>query len=381
LSLRRLLAGYLLVVLYLCLYPWDFRWDSPSTFWSWRFPAGRGGYVDAVLNLGLLAPAGLLAGLAARTRWHWLWALMGAGVFAALVEWLQAYLPTRNSSGWDLLFNVTGAGLGWALATAMAPLWGARRLQVPGRIEDPRPLFLLALFVLAQAFPFIPRIRLTQAKEWIAALGTRPDLLVLVSAYVSWLAASVILNRVVEGRLPAGMAPALLLVLLLGRAAFPAGIHAGLSILASVAGIFVGALLPWRSTRRWLGWAMLSYVAFRQFYPFSFSGGAQPVLWIPFDSILQLRTEHGLRILFEKSFVYAATVWLLAQRPLGLVTATALCATVLAVGELGQQWIPGRTPDSLDVCLALLAGVTLAAMARRSHKGQADRGRSGSDRG
>lgn len=110
---------------------------------------------------------------------------------------------------------------------------------------------------------------------------------------------------------------------------------------------------------------MLSYVAFRQFYPFQFHAFGQPILWIPFDSILQLSTEHGLRILFEKSFVYASTIWMLAQRPAGLCTATGLCVAVLAVGEFGQQWLPGRTPDSLDVAIAILAGMALAAMTPR----------------
>ncbi len=359
-TIARLLPSYLLLVVYLCLYPWNFNWDLAGEAWSWRVLPGYAGYVDVILNLCLLAPAGLCCGLMWRGKWPWLIVPLAALFFSALIEWLQVYLPTRDSSAWDVLYNVVGAALGLALGAVAAPAWRAHHRQSSHRLEDPSTIWLLALFLLAQWFPFIPRIRLAQLREVLRALGDSPDLLTMVSAFFSWLAASVILGYLAERRLTLGFAPAILLLVLLGRTLFPAGTHSGLGMIASTAGIFVGSFLPWRVSRQWLGLAMLGFLAFRQLYPFDFEGESQEVMWIPFDSILQLRTEQGLRILWEKSFVYASTIWLLAKGPWGLAKSTAMCAGVLAAGEFAQRWIPGRTPDTLDVLIVMVAGLGLA---------------------
>lgn len=363
-TLPRLLGLYVLLVLYLCLYPWNFQADPAGPIWSWRLPQGRSLYVDAILNLLLLLPLGFGGMAALRTRWRWLVVPMAAFGLSAAVESLQAYLPTRDSSAWDVIYNTAGALLGMALA----PILGLRlppKLQTsfPKQI-DFRVAVLLSFFVLAQLFPFIPVLRMPHLRAAMLALSDLPDVLTGLTALTTFLVAAALVGRLSSQPLAGGVATVALLGLLGARVAFPGGIYPGGAIAASAVGAFAGEYLPWRIVRSWLGPAMLLFLVFRQLYPFQFQAEPQAFYWVPFDSILQLRTEHGLRILFEKCFIYGSATWLLTARQGNIGVATAASAGVLALGEVAQLWIPGRTPDTLDPCIAILAGLGLAAFPR-----------------
>ncbi len=361
-TLPRLLGLYVLLVLYLCLYPWNFHWDNPQGLWSWNLPRGRAIYVDAVLNFLLFVPFGAIGATVSRGKSRWLWPLLGALMLSAGIEALQRYLPVRDSSAWDIIYNTSGTLIGIVAASVVArsaQRW--RPLSFQTHVHWQVALLLL-LFAAAQLFPFIPRIRIPHLRQAAMALAELPDPGIAVTAFFTWMAAAILLGRLTNGMLAPGVSVAVLLAFLVARAVFPAGIHSGGAILASVAGIFLGELWSSRMVRQWLGPALLLYLAFRQLYPFQFVWEARQAYWVPFDSIMQLNTEHGLRILLEKSFVYAAAIWALRQRVGSFIFAALACAGVLGAGEFVQQWSVARTPDSLDPILALLAGMGLAAI-------------------
>jgi hypothetical protein len=82
---------------------------------------------DMVLNIAVFLPFGYLLTIILTRSLRsvskgTIATMLAAFLFSLTVEWLQAWLPTRNSSMVDLMCNVTGAGIGAWLA------W-ARRLQ------------------------------------------------------------------------------------------------------------------------------------------------------------------------------------------------------------------------------------------------------------
>jgi len=186
----------------------------------------------------------------------------------------------------------------------------------------------------------------------------------LAGAFVSFLVVAHLMLSVAKNFWPPGAVASVLLLFLALRPLFSGGVQPGAAILAAACGAFAGEFLPQRFLKEWLGIALLGYLVLRQLYPFHFVALAKPVYWLPFDSILQLSTESGVRILFEKSFVYGALIWALANTHKKLILAIAVSAFLLVAGELAQQWIKGRTPDMLDPVLAILMGVLLMVLPR-----------------
>lgn len=125
-----LAVAYLLLVVYASLYPFS-GWRIPNTdathFLLSRWPA----YVvasDVVLNVLAYVPLGLLLALSWMGRMpRWAAAVLAIAATALLslvLEFTQAYLPTRISSNVDILTNSIG-GLWGAV---MAVVWGKRWL-------------------------------------------------------------------------------------------------------------------------------------------------------------------------------------------------------------------------------------------------------------
>jgi VanZ family protein len=91
------------------------------------FKLHRSDLKDAVINILGFVPFGLL--VSAYLRWNQLsgrkaaiFAVIVGGVTSLLIEWLQVYLPSRDSSLLDLINNMIGSGLGAVLLS-----WLVRR--------------------------------------------------------------------------------------------------------------------------------------------------------------------------------------------------------------------------------------------------------------
>lgn len=84
--------------------------------------------LDKVVHLALFA---VVTWLGVRAGWRWVVPLMI--VQAAVSELVQLLLlPNRGGDWWDLLADVAGIGLGWALASLPRP-------AVAAHPEDSRP--------------------------------------------------------------------------------------------------------------------------------------------------------------------------------------------------------------------------------------------------
>ena len=85
---------------------------------QWNLRLTKSGLLDIMLNVLGFIPFGLLTAASLRQALHWpkrrsaIVAVVSAAVLSFGIEFVQAYIPGRDSSSTDLLMNTVGAGLG-----------------------------------------------------------------------------------------------------------------------------------------------------------------------------------------------------------------------------------------------------------------------------
>jgi glycopeptide antibiotics resistance protein len=144
--------------LWLLLYPLDFQADPVTGFLSeHRIPR-----INTLSNVLLFVPLGAMCGWIAWRRQRWLVGIIVAiGVVAALSllgEWLQVWLPDRQSSLTDVIANTLGGFIGAVGVRAVAPALDHRYAAIMHWLS-PRPAMRWAMLILlailaAKAAPF-----------------------------------------------------------------------------------------------------------------------------------------------------------------------------------------------------------------------------------
>ena len=178
-----LIAGYVLVVIYGSLVPFNFRADLsaarkrvPGVLRTWPLGDTRAGRRDFAVNIAFYAPLGIL--VAWRLVLHNRRSKLGAALFASscaaglalLMEMTQLLLPDRGPTIHDVLANSLGGAIGGLVgASLLAGKWG-RLLTRAAAAAVGRPAgvaaILLAVFLLADAWdPFYPVLRLGELAE------------------------------------------------------------------------------------------------------------------------------------------------------------------------------------------------------------------------
>lgn len=363
-NLKRLFWLYVCIVAYLCLYPWIPDLTLQKPLYAWTIPTGRTVLVDLIVNLGLLAPMGIL-GRAAYPGGRG--ALVVFGSAAALtfgVEYLQTMLPSRTSSATDVLSNLAGAAVGYALLP-----W-VRRFLEPFELEkqqwtiNVRAFALIACFAMGQMFPFFPHWRMPHLHGVINALPHGASPLELVTGFITGLTLTLLFRQLTHPYLNAWLSGALTITLVMARVFFPSGIQPGVVLLAIAAGALVGIAIEMRMADRALGAVLLAYLLISQLAPFTFLAGdqTQQFTWTPFKQLMQLSYQSAVRILFSKIFLYGLTIYMLYRRLGLLAPSVAITAVLVALGEWAQVYMPSRTPETLDPLLAILIGLVLAVI-------------------
>ena len=126
---RAISLSYALLILYVSLNPFDFRFDNGIAALAWlAAPLPR--FItlfDVSVNILAYIPLGFILVFACYPRWRNFVALgiaLGlSAVLALSVESLQTWLPTRIPSQMDWWANVLGALLGGLLAIPLGPQW------------------------------------------------------------------------------------------------------------------------------------------------------------------------------------------------------------------------------------------------------------------
>lgn len=349
-------------ILYFTLFPWSIDWSLIGSIPPWTPFRTRADYVDCVVNVILFLPLGLASMRKGSGLVRGVLVTVAGGLLSFTVEVIQQGIPGRNSSMRDVLMNLIGTGAGawlsvqWQANPASRSMWD----EVRGILRGPS-LSLLLLAAMWQAFPFMPSLRITKlADAWGAVKHPQWPWMEMVDVF---LVAVVLAGAAVHLRSWRRFVPPLLLLALLcGQAIISDIVLSPARLIAAVAGL-AGAAIYWRGQERWrylaLGIVLFLWLGIRELSPFRFSTMAARFEWVPFAAMLSDAAEPYVRTLAGKTLVYGATAWCLWRGGWTSISAAAAPMVLLAAGEWLQRYLPGRTPESTDVVMALIGFVLL----------------------
>ena len=287
-------------------------------------------------------------------------------VLSATIEMAQIFVPGRACSGFDLLDNilgtVAGVGLGLAFEGLATRLDAGKYLR---RVPDRQALALLLCWVASLLFPLFPVMWLGVCRAKLVRFATTiPEPVPFLVAVATW--------YVVGQLLAAAMFPARkLLRYSILLVPFQFLVVTRQPTIALFLGAVVGTILfHLAPTARAAGPLFLGLLLFRGLAPFH-PAGIQPFSWVPFGGFLDMEWETGIRILFEKCFLYGTAIWLLhcrggrqgGRQDGGFAASSAIVCSVLILIEILQMWLPGHVPEVTDPVLALLIAFGLGRLA------------------
>jgi VanZ family protein len=355
----------IVLILYGSLYPWHFQAVTlPASpiyllLHSWHLTGGRRFIADVAVNVAIYVPLGMSAFLTFRKARYIAPVAIGAAL-SAFVEMTQLYIPGRVCSSFDLLDNIIGSAIGVLLGLIFQETVDPFRFRDNGT-PDPSAVALLYCWLASLLFPFLPE---TSLRIWFhkTALSLHGAGAVgLLSIAATWYAAYWLLRG-------AGFRREwwLVSIILIPAQIFIASRQPYLpSMLLVFAVAPLIAMVFHKNLQRPGAFAFLAIIIIRGLAPFHFDPQSQPFLWTPFAGYLGMDWQPGIRIFLEKLFYYGASIWLLRDSGVKWLPATGVVGAVLAIIELIQTHIPGRTPEITDPLLALLLGLGLMSLTRK----------------
>lgn len=350
------------------LYPWTFApfHEHSAILEGLRPLSGKGDYLDIVVNLCFYVPLGVLGVLAwwkgSGTAARWISLVAFGAALSLALETIQAWVPGRDSSLLDVFNNTLGTIAGARIGVAIAArLPSGLRLELPSSRQS-TPVVLIAAWLVSQWFPFLPIMRIPQFSESLHALMEVSSLrwIDLADAFVAALLIGHLLREALTAsayRLALAGACLVLpvrLFLVVGAAPWPLA-------LAFAAGALVSALPLARAHAgtRLLATAAVVLIAARELQPLDFAGPPAPFYWIPFSAFIESARDSAIRVTSGKFFLYGAAVWMVREAGVSLRIATAGVGGLLIVGEWAQRYLPGRTAESADPILAVIAACVI----------------------
>lgn len=300
-----LIVGF---IIYGSLYPWQYR-PAPRgispievLLHSWPANLGFSDIGDISVNLVLYVPVGMFGFLALnRFRgcwWRWILPTLIALLLSALIETAQVYDQTRVCSLVDVLCNTLGGASGTVLGYIF-------------RQSMSEALFLVFHWLGAQFFMLVGMVAGRRA-----ALHLVASPLEIVTLITAWLLVLYLLGARKEPEQR-------------GRVA------------------------------AWLAAGFLTLLVVRGLSPLHFQSSPAPFNWVPFIGVLNAEWIVGLPIFLEKAFYYGTAIWLLQRAGMPLVYSTATVASMLALIEAVQRYLPNHTAEITDPFLAMSLGLIL----------------------
>lgn len=365
-----MLAFWVLVLLSASLYPFNFS----AQLWHSHFAAlqfdrsllGHSTRGDLLSNLLAYLPFGLLAALLLERLPGWLrlaLATLGGASLSFTVETLQLGIAMRFASATDFLANsmATAAGAAAALVYARAPRRGIRARLRP-LTDGPVVPLLLAVWVAAQAAPFMPRLRPSRI---IAVLANFPQWGLLDGGLLRGVASLVVLSALIRALVRPELLWGTFVLAVLGS--WLAGIlflQHGLTVGDCLAFLLVLPLVAWlrtqdaNSAHRVLFWLVTGLLLAGALLPWDFSPVMRPVQLVFFSD------ANGYENIASRIFLLIGALWLGAGSRLGLWRTAVVMLAVTLLTELARSFSASRAPDPTDLLL-LLSGVLLLYAARR----------------
>jgi VanZ family protein len=371
---RWLLGGVILLILYGSLFPFEFDTSAfpalAKAAASLAFErASRG---DIVANVLLYIPLGLCMAMALPGRWRVyakLTLTIAAGTLLSLgVELMQTMEPARVSSLTDVVLNAAGTAIGAVVALSYAAV--GTHVRIPGLVESrpaPVPLGFVLLWLGYRLAPFVPTLDWQKIKDSLKPVFLNPTLdgFEALRFLVGWLVIAHAVRRIWRPEyvlivlVVLAVGTQLGRVLVIGKTVNPA------ELVALVAMFLLLPLMRRLTTARRLlilSLALAAIVVAQGLEPWQLEATAHEFSWVPFKNSLSDSLEVNVSVLLEKCFWYASLVWLLAQRSGALVASTVAVTLLVAVLEVVQMWLPGRSAEITDPLLVLAAAGLLALL-------------------
>jgi VanZ family protein len=322
------------------------------------------GLGDVGGNIALFVPLGATAVLCVGARRfgavHGATIVLASAAFAFVIQALQVYLPSRQPGLSDVLWNGVGTvlGIGAGLAAerfviAMPePTWPRSRTVIA----------LVASWVVAELWPFVPGLDWYAIKQSLRPLILAPSLSVASVTYhfVSVMVLGTALRSFASRRRDATRWLVLLVSAVVAGKLIINGSPLSLSFLTGVSlGVVAWTLLADRFSQDASGVLFFTLVAaftLRQLEPFELRASPAPFHWLPFASMLEGEMDVNLRSLAALVFASMAMIWLVDRaggRILGLTLALAFW---VALTEIAQTWIVGRTADITPPLMVIATG-------------------------
>ena len=376
-SFRRYIAAAAVIaaIIYLSLYPFQWRTDlSPpgalvSFLKPWRsWPESRG---DFIANTVFYMPCGYFVITCFTSRMPALLRLLATVLLgmalSVTLELSQFYIAHRFSDIRDTYANSIGTLLG----AAAALLFGAvERLPPFANVRrHPFPTLLVAAFVSARLYPYVPVIDLHKYLRAIRPLFALAipsgDEVFLRTA--CWMAVYFTLEYVFGRRW--------VVPLFIAMAALVFGGQIVIDNAEVRVGELLGAIfaLPLSfALIRVLGrpaplFALIftAAVVIERLQPFEFSPISHGFGWLPFAALVHGSNEHSLVTISEKSFLYGTLIWLWVEAGLPGLFATSGVGLSLLLCSFAEMYIPTRVAETTDAVLALLLGGFMVFLAKR----------------
>ena len=361
-----LLAIIVALILYVSLFPFRFGADGPSAIevlrgLSWA-RASRG---DMLNNVLLYVPLGFCIALTVEPRFGRLAGilagLVGGAVLSITMEIMQGSIATRVPSLTDLSLNAAGSlagaigGSAWhALGSRMTP-----QANPAGR-SGAIALSVLALWLIARLWPFVPDASLRQLKRAVRPLFT-PEIgwADLAGFFVGWLVVAQAVFHLARRQRSVDVFLIVIATVLVGRT-FTAGNTLEFAELAAIALLLPVLVLISRVEDRGrsalLAAALGTWLASVALLP-ALGGARDVAIELPALGEFLGRSAPPPAELAGRAFSYVALAWLLAGA--GLFPHVAAAITVLLVLVLALMQAGAATPAYgwIDVAIAVIAGI------------------------
>jgi VanZ family protein len=391
-NMRFLFFITLFLISYGSLYPFDFSArgggmaELRAMFDDLALPSSKG---DLIGNILLFVPPGLLIAWRNPVAGPAVTALaafrLGLAAFLAFaLQVAQIWLPSRVPALGDVFTNIFGLLLGYVSGITC-------RRMLPEKISShiqqvAFPLMLLSLWVVCRWFPLVPTLDLQNLKNGLKLLLLHPqfDAIRALAIASGWLVffrladfISAFAPDFASGFLSCRKrpVPVILFVALGITLAQPFFVNRDLQ-LYHLAGLACAGLALPLLRRSWanaaIGIILLASVLLSGLSPFTFSweGSGHGFQWTPFAGMLDGSMLLNLAVLIEKTFFYGSLIFILhanGARPGG---ATVLVMLWVALIEVIQIFIAGKTAEITDPILAAMLGCALAAAKRSATAGR-----------
>ena len=381
-SYRRYVVAALViaVIIYLSLYPFQWRIDlSPpgplvSFLQPWRsWPESRG---DFIANTVFYMPCGYFVITCFTSRIPALLRLLATlllcTVLSVTLELSQFYIAHRFSDVRDTYANSIGTLLGAAAALIFGA--GERLPLLAIMRRNPFPTLLIAAFVSARLYPYVPVIDLHKylraIRPLLAFAIPSGDEVFLRTA--CWMGVYFALEYVFGRRwvVPLFVAVAALVFggqIVIDNAEVRVGELLGAMIALPLSFILTSAL---RRPATLFALIFTAAVVIERLQPFDFSPISHGFGWLPFAALVHGSNEHSLITISEKTFLYGTLIWLWVEAGLPGLLATTGIGLSLLLCSFAEMYIPTRVAETTDAVLALLLGGFMLFLAKRHPRSQ-----------